>query len=245
MGESRRAAHGKKYTLTAEYPGFLLHKIVKNQGVFISMNQWLLQIMNDYGYLGMAFLIMAENLFPPIPSEVILTFGGFMTTYTKMHLPGALLSSTVGSVAGAILLYQLGYLLSPQKLETLLSGPLGKILRLKKEDIEKASLWFDSKGNYTVFFCRFIPIVRSLISIPAGMAAMNLGRFLWLTTLGSLLWNLALLSLGAAAGSSWQKAAAFLGSYTQAAKIVLLIFLFLGLLLALRKRLLKKGPSDG
>lgn len=90
------------------------------------MNQWLLQIMNDYGYLGMAFLIMAENLFPPIPSEVILTFGGFMTTYTKMHLPGALLSSTVGSVAGAILLYQLGYLLSPQKLETLLSGLWGK-----------------------------------------------------------------------------------------------------------------------
>ena len=185
------------------------------------MDHWILDIMSRYGYLGLALLIMAENLFPPIPSEIILTFGGFMTTYTRMHIPGAVLSATVGSVGGALILYQAGRFLSPDRLDTLLSGRLGRILHLKKADIQKAADWFDSRGNYTVFFCRFIPIVRSLISIPAGMADMALGRFLWMTVAGSFLWNLVLICVGAAAGSSWQKAVEYLGSYTQAAKIVL------------------------
>ena len=89
------------------------------------MVQWILQIMDSYGYLGMALLILGENLFPPIPSEVILTFGGFMTSYTKMHIPGAVLSATVGSVGGALILYQLGSLLTPEKLDTLLTGRVG------------------------------------------------------------------------------------------------------------------------
>ena len=185
------------------------------------MDHWILEIMSSYGYLGPALLIMAENLFPPIPSEIILTFGGFMTTYTRMHIPGTVLSATVGSVGGALILYQAGRFLSPDRLDTLLSGRLGRILHLKKADIQKAADWFDSRGNYTVFFCRFIPIVRSLISIPAGMADMALGRFLWMTVAGSFLWNLVLICAGAAAGSSWQKAVEYFGSYTQAAKIVL------------------------
>ena len=153
------------------------------------MDHWILEIMSSYGYLGLALLIMAENLFPPIPSEIILTFGGFMTTYTRMHIPGTVLSATVGSVGGALILYQAGRFLSPDRLDTLLSGRLGRILHLKKADIQKAADWFDSRGNYTVFFCRFIPIVRSLISIPAGMADMALGRFLWMTVAGSFLWR--------------------------------------------------------
>ncbi len=199
------------------------------------MDQWILETMSRYGYLGLALLIMAENLFPPIPSEIILTFGGFMTTYTQMHIPGAVLSATVGSVGGAIILYQAGRLLSPDRMEAVLSGRIGKVLRLKKENLQKASAWFDSKGNYTVFLCRFIPIIRSLISIPAGMANMALGRFLWMTVLGSFLWNLALICAGAAAGSSWQKAVEYFGSYTQAAKIVLGVFLLAGALVLLRK----------
>ncbi|MCR2023220.1 DedA family protein, partial [Blautia pseudococcoides] len=139
------------------------------------MSYWMMHIMDAYGYLGIALLILVENLFPPIPSEVILTFGGFMTTYTKMNIIGVVLSSTVGSVFGAILLYQIGHLVPQEKLESLLEGRVGKILHFKPEDVGSAMEWFDSKGNYTVLFCRFIPIVRSLISIPAGMAHMNLG----------------------------------------------------------------------
>ena len=203
------------------------------------MEQWMLEIMNSFGYLGIFLLILAENIFPPIPSEVILTFGGFMTTYTRMHVPGVVLSSTAGSLVGAVILYQLGNLLSPERLEHLITGPVGKALRLKKEHIQQAMDWFDSRGNYTVFFCRFIPIVRSLISIPAGMAAMASGRFLWMTALGSFLWNLALISLGAFAGSSWEKAARYFGNYTKAAKIVLLAACVIGGIVFLRRKIAK------
>ena len=203
------------------------------------MEQWMLEIMNSFGYLGIFLLILAENIFPPIPSEVILTFEGFMTTYTRMHVPGVVLSSTAGSLVGAVILYQLGNLLSPERLEHLITGPVGKALRLKKEHIQQAMDWFDSRGNYTVFFCRFIPIVRSLISIPAGMAAMASGRFLWMTALGSFLWNLALISLGAFAGSSWEKAARYFGNYTKAAKIVLLAACVIGGIVFLRRKIAK------
>lgn len=208
------------------------------------MDHWILDIMSRYGYLGLALLIMAENLFPPIPSEIILTFGGFMTTYTRMHIPGAVLSATVGSVGGALILYQAGRFLSPDRLDTLLSGRLGRILHLKKADIQKAADWFDSRGNYTVFFCRFIPIVRSLISIPAGMADMALGRFLWMTVAGSLLWNLILICAGAAAGTSWQKAVQYFGSYTQAAKIVLGVGALVGGVVLVRRYIGKKKRID-
>ena len=208
------------------------------------MDHWILEIMSSYGYLGLALLIMAENLFPPIPSEIILTFGGFMTTYTRMHILGTVLSATVGSVGGALILYQAGRFLSPDRLDTLLSGRLGRILHLKKADIQKAADWFDSRGNYTVFFCRFIPIVRSLISIPAGMADMALGRFLWMTVAGSFLWNLVLICAGAAAGSSWQKAVEYFGSYTQAAKIVLGVGVLVGGVVLIRRYIRGKKAKE-
>ena len=204
------------------------------------MDHWILDIMSSYGYLGLALLIMAENLFPPLPSEIILTFGGFMTTYTTMHIPGAVLSATAGSVGGALVLYQAGRFLSPDNLDALLSGRPGRLLHLKKEDIQKAADWFDSRGNYTVFFCRFIPIVRSLISVPAGMSNMAFGRFLWMTVSGSFLWNLALICAGAAAGSSWQKAVEYFGSYTQAAKIVLGVGVIVGGVVLVRRYIGRK-----
>ena len=141
------------------------------------MQNWIITIMNRFGYLGVAGLIGLENIFPPIPSEVILTFGGFMTTCTDLTFTGVVVSSTIGSLIGAILLYGIGWILSYDKLCRILSGKTGKILHLYPEDIDKAVSWFDKRGNYTVFFCRFIPIVRSLISIPAGCAKMKMLAF--------------------------------------------------------------------
>lgn len=207
------------------------------------MNDLLVEILNTYGYLGIAFLIMIENIFPPIPSEVILTFSGFMTTFTKMNLLGVVISATVGSLAGAILLYKLGSILSMEKIKSLVESPIGKILHLNIHDIEKAISWFDSKGNYTVFLCRFIPIVRSLISIPAGIAQMNLGPFFFMTTLGSLIWNFILIFLGSAAGSSWQKAVEYFHSYSQAAKIVIVLFSIVGFFLLIRRQFKKKSST--
>ncbi len=195
------------------------------------MQDWIIQIMDQFGYWGIALLIAIENVFPPIPSEVILTFGGFMTTYTSLNIWLVALFATVGSVVGAIVLYGVGRILKPERLEKLLSGKVGRILRLKPEDVEKANRWFQKRGKATVFFCRFIPIVRSLISIPAGMSKMNMGIFLLLTTIGTSIWNIVLVSLGAFAGASWEKIAGYFDIYGKIALVVIaaafLIFIFL------------------
>ena len=187
------------------------------------MQNWIITIMNRFGYLGVAGLIGLENIFPPIPSEVILTFGGFMTTCTDLTFTGVVVSSTIGSLIGAILLYGIGWILSYDKLCRILSGKTGKILHLYPEDIDKAVSWFDKRGNYTVFFCRFIPIVRSLISIPAGCAKMKMLTFLLLTTAGSFIWNTVLVYLGALAGKSWSKIAGYMDTYSTIVLSILII----------------------
>jgi len=164
------------------------------------MENLVVEIMNAYGYIGIFLLIMVENLFPPIPSEVILTFGGFMTQSSNMTILGVIIASTIGSVIGAVILYYIGKILNKERLIKIVESKYGKLLRIKAKDIEMADKWFDEKGNKTVFFCRFIPVVRSLISIPAGMSAMPMGKFLLYTTIGSAIWNSVLVGVGAFAG---------------------------------------------
>lgn len=203
------------------------------------MQEWIVNFMNQFGYLGITFLIALENIFPPIPSEVILTFGGFMTTYTELTTIGVIISSTIGSMLGACILYGAGNILSAERMGKILDGKIGQILHFKKEDVYKAYDWFNSKGRSTVFICRCIPIVRSLISIPAGMAKMRFGFFFLLTALGSLIWNTILVYLGVAASSSWEKIVAGTDLYTKVTVVVLgLIVLIIGFLY-LKKRLKK------
>ncbi|MCI7041560.1 MAG: DedA family protein [Lachnospiraceae bacterium] len=201
------------------------------------MQNWIITIMNRFGYLGVAGLIGLENIFPPIPSEVILTFGGFMTTCTDLTFTGVVVSSTIGSLIGAILLYGIGWILSYDKLCRILSGKTGKILHLYPEDIDKAVSWFDKRGNYTVFFCRFIPIVRSLISIPAGCAKMKMLPFLLLTTAGSFIWNTVLVYLGALAGKSWSKIAGYMDTYSTIVLIILIIAVLSALYFFIKSRI--------
>lgn len=201
------------------------------------MQNWIITIMNRFGYIGVAGLIGLENIFPPIPSEVILTFGGFMTTCTDLTFTGVVVSSTIGSLIGAILLYGIGWILSYDKLCRILSGKTGKILHLYPEDIDKAVSWFDKRGNYTVFFCRFIPIVRSLISIPAGCAKMKMLPFLLLTTAGSFIWNTVLVYLGALAGKSWSKIAGYMDTYSTIVLIILIIAVLSALYFFIKSRI--------
>lgn len=200
------------------------------------MQELIIQIMNQFGYIGVAFLIMIENVFPPIPSEVILTFGGFMTTYSNLGVWQMILAATIGSVLGAIILYYIGRVLNVDRLEQLMSGRLGKFLRLKKGDIKNAEQWFMKRGYMTIFFCRFIPLIRSLISIPAGSAKMKLPHFLILTTLGTLIWNIVLVFLGRTVGDNWESIAAILDTYSNYT-VITLGFLATGFVLYfLRKR---------
>lgn len=187
------------------------------------MEQIIINIMEQVGYLGVFLLIAIENIFPPIPSEVILVFGGFMTTYTSLNIPIMILAATLGSLLGAIVLYYIGKIFNKERLKRIVNGKIGKVLRLKASDIEKADKWFDTKGNKTVFFCRFIPIVRSLISIPAGMSEMPMQKFLLYTISGSLMWNTVLIIVGSIVGDKWETIVGYLDNFSNIILIILVI----------------------
>ena len=203
------------------------------------MQDLIIEIMNNFGhfgYIGVFLLITIENIFPPIPSEVILLFGGFMTTYSSMNVIGVIIASTLGSVLGAIILYYIGKILNKERLKKIITSKPGKLLRLKPEDIDKADEWFDSKGNKTVFFCRFVPVIRSLISIPAGMSEMPMKKFLIYTTAGSLIWNAALTIAGSIVGENWTSIVEIMDSYSHIAVIVLTIIFIIAIIIFYTKR---------
>ena len=181
------------------------------------MNNFIINIMNKYGYFGILFLITIENIFPPIPSEVILTLGGFMTSQETctMSLFGVIMFSTLGSILGAVILYYIGYILNIDRLIKLCDSRLGKVLCLKKEDINKSYDKFNEKGNLTVLYSRFVPILRSLISIPAGMNKMKFGLFMIYTSIGSLIWNIVLCSLGKLVGENYMMVANVFSKYSK------------------------------
>lgn len=180
------------------------------------MENWITAFMDQFGYFGVFLLIMFENIFPPIPSEVILTFGGFMTTYSDMTRMGVIVAATAGSVVGAMILYSIGTLLDVARLEKIVDR-WGQLLRLTRKDIHRADAWFDKYGPWTVLICRLIPLIRSLISVPAGMSNMNFPLFILLTVIGSLIWNVALVSLGATVGDNWESIVHYMDIYSNVA----------------------------
>ena len=190
------------------------------------MNNFVINIMNKYGYLGILFLITIENIFPPIPSEVILTLGGFMTSKdgVNMSLVGVIMYSTFGSMIGAIILYYVGYIFNKDRLLKIVRSKVGRVLCLKESDIVKSDSSFNKNGDLTVLYCRFIPIVRSLISIPAGVNKMKLSIFLLYTFVGSLIWNTVLVSLGKLVGENYMVVA---GVFSKYSKIILILLICL------------------
>lgn len=187
------------------------------------MQQIIIEILSEYGYWGVLLLSAVENIFPPIPSEVILTFAGFLTTVTPLTVFGVVFCSTLGSLWGAYALYGLGRLLSADGVTNLLGGKLGKVLHFDVEEIKMAEQKFAQKGAFSVFFCRGIPIVRSLISIPAGIAKMPIFKFTVLTIAGSTIWDLCLVSLGAFAGENWHAITMAIESTSGAVKTLIII----------------------
>lgn len=194
------------------------------------MTIWLTHFIENFGYLAIILLIAVENIFPPIPSEVILTLGGFLVSGTKLTLLGVILASTLGSIIGAIILFSISRNLTLPRLEKLLETKLFKLLGFKKDDAQKAIDWFDKHGISAIFYGRCIPVVRSLISIPAGIAHVGWTKFLVLTTLGSLVWNSVLVVLGHYMGKNWQVVVRIFDDYTIVIIILLLIlFIYFGI----------------
>lgn len=203
------------------------------------MQTWITDIMEQFGYLGIFLMMMIENLFPPIPSEVILPFGGFMTTYTNLSVVGVVITATTGSVIGAIILYGIGMLIDVPRLEKIVER-FGHILRIKKEDIHKADAWFAKYGYWTVLFCRMVPLIRSLISIPAGMSKMTFWLFLLFTMIGTVAWNVILVFVGVILGESWQDILTFMDVYSTIIYLLIGLGVILLLILYIQRRRSRK-----
>lgn len=191
------------------------------------MQEFITTFMSNYGYLAIFLLVALENIFPPIPSEIILTFAGFLILSTNMNFVGVVVSATAGATIGAVVLYYLGALLKKETIENILDGKLGKLLGFKRTDVDKAIHWFNTKGSITVLFTRCIPVVRSLISIPAGTSRMNIIPFTIYTIIGTTLWNILLVWLGQSAGANWKSVANTIKDYSSYFKYALIIVFIL------------------
>ena len=177
------------------------------------MINWATDIIDSIGLIGVALLVALENVFPPIPSELILLLAGFNVSEGRFDYVSGVIAATIGSVIGAYFLYGVGRLLDDDRMERFLAG-IGRFVGLKKSDVHKGFVWFEKYGSYVVFFGRLIPVVRSVVSIPAGGDRMPLGKFTLLTAAGSLVWNMVWVAVGWALGDQWEKAGAW-GDYLQ------------------------------
>lgn len=172
---------------------------------------WAVSIMEAIGAPGAGLLVALENLFPPIPSEVILPLAGFTASQGNISLVGAILWTTVGSVVGAIALYWLGAALGRDRLRVIVD----KLPLVDLHDLDRTENWFNRHGKSTVFFGRMVPVFRSLISIPAGVERMSLWLFVLLTAAGSLIWNSLFVLAGYFLGQNWQVAQRFAGIFSR------------------------------
>lgn len=174
------------------------------------MLSWTKELINSMGYTGIVVLMVVENVFPPIPSEIVMPFSGFAAAQGQLALVGVVIAGTIGSVLGALPLYYIGKWVDEDRLKDWVDEH-GQWLALRRSDIEKAQEWFEDNGRIAVFLCRLVPGVRSLISIPAGFARMNMGVFLLYTALGTGLWAALLAYAGYALGENYQKVSTYLG----------------------------------
>lgn len=183
------------------------------------------------GYPGLFAAMLAENLFPPIPSELVLPLAGFESFEGNMVFVWAVLAATAGSLVGALILYAIG----------LYGGrPVvfryGRILRVGPADLDRAEHWFERWGNWVVLGARVVPIARSLVSIPAGMTRMPLGRFIALTALGSLVWNAILIGAGYQLGANWEEVTDLAERYSTLMKVVAVGAVILAVVWVIRRR---------
>jgi membrane protein DedA with SNARE-associated domain len=177
------------------------------------MSKWVEGVLHGMGYPGVALLMFLENVFPPIPSEVVMPLAGFTSTQGRLALWGVIVAGMVGSVAGALPLYFLGRWLGAERLERW-AGAHGHWLLLSRKELERARRWFERHAVATVFFGRLVPGVRSLVSIPAGMYRMPLAPFLLWTAAGTGLWAALLALLGHWLGQQYEAVSRYLGPVT-------------------------------
>ena len=166
---------------------------------------WAAAVVETLGPVGVAALVTIENLFPPIPSEIVLPLAGFVAATGEANLAVMIIAATVGSMLGAYLLYGIAAAIGPMRLRKLVVR-YGRWLGMSEDDLDRTEQWFDRYANRAVLICRCIPLMRSLISIPAGLRRSPLLPFSVYTLIGSLVWNVALITAGYLLGDNWEAA---------------------------------------
>ena len=175
-----------------------------------NLAQWVQDVIESLGYLGVALLVIAENLFPPIPSEIVLPFAGFVARRGDGSVVVMVVASTVGSVVGALVLYAIAAAIGPERIHAFVVR-FGRWFGVKESDMVRAEQWFDRRSNVAVLVGRCVPLIRSLVSIPAGFRRMRFSSFVVLTAIGSAVWNVALIGAGAALGDQWDVVGDYVG----------------------------------
>ncbi len=195
------------------------------------MTEWVQDVLGEGGYLVLFAMLVLENLFPPIPSEIVLPFAGALVADGGLGYAGAVLAATAGSVAGALILYAVGrYGGRP------LLYRYNRVFRVTDAQLDRADAWFDRRGPLIVLLGRLVPTVRSVVSIPAGASEMPIGRFVLLTTIGSAVWNAALVGAGWALGNNWEEASAVVDQFKTAVIVLVGLAVAAGVVWLVRRR---------
>jgi membrane protein DedA with SNARE-associated domain len=168
------------------------------------LSNWAADVVQTLGYVGVALLVAIENVFPPIPSEVVLGLAGYTASRGDASVVGMIIAATIGSVVGALALYGFSAAVGPLRLRAIVIR-YGVWIGFGESELDRAEQWFDRRSRYAVLVCRCIPLIRSLISIPAGFRRMPLGTFTILTLIGSLIWNSLLVTAGYLLGEQWDR----------------------------------------
>lgn len=200
--------------------------------------EWAVEVMETLGGFGAAVIVGLDNLFPPIPSELVLPLAGFSASRVVFSLPEALFWTTLGSVVGAVIVYLAGMLLGRDRTRRLVA----RIPLVSVSDFDKTEAWFTRHGTKAVFFGRMVPLFRSFISLPAGVERMNFPQFLALTTLGSLIWNTVFVGAGYLLGENWHRVEAYAGIFQKLVLAAVAGALVLFVVTRLRQR--SKGDPE-
>ena len=180
--------------------------------MFSSLASWVQDVIEQLGYLGVALLVVAENVFPPIPSEIVLPFAGFVARRGSDSVVIMILAATVGSVVGALIMYWIAAVIGDDRLHAF-TRKFGKWVQIRESDLTKAEEWFDRHAMAAVLVGRCVPLIRSVVSIPAGFRRMKLVPYMLYTFLGSLVWNIALVGAGALLGDNWERVGSYVGVF--------------------------------